>query len=229
MSVSLRLLRRHVVESNLIEDITSRIGPHYDSHFAIAKAIAKRPLNRPVMNPCVIHRALSRGTEMEGFGGCVRNCYVSVGRYATPEPGVLPQLLELWWEDLVDTDRTAHELSVEHRELMAMFYHNWFLLIHPFRDGNGRTSRLFLNMLRLRWDLPWLIINDAEKWRYYAEIAHQGNVWFRKEYPTQIYPTNSSGRVIADPGAWWQYKSLSEIYEALPIGLVPIRTSVRHK
>lgn len=227
MSTSLRLLRRHVVESNLIEEITSRIGPHYDSHFAAARAVARRRRDRPVMNPRVIHRILSRGTEMESFGGKIRNCPIIVGKYATPRPKAIRGLLRKWWLEVVHIDATIHTVAMKDRELLAFFYHNWLLLIHPFQDGNGRTSRIFLNMLRLRWGLPWLIIEDRRKWGYYAQIAHQGNAWFRKEYPPKIYPTDDSRRYIRDPGPWWMRKSLEEIYADLPTGRVPMRISIR--
>ena len=42
-----------------------------------------------------------------------------------------------------------------------------FNIIHPFEDGNGRTSRILMNIQRLNLGLPLLIIKESEKQKYY--------------------------------------------------------------
>jgi hypothetical protein len=163
---------------------------------------------------------------MESFGGLIRSGHVIVGRYATPEPEALYPLLNDWWDNLVETDKKAHERPVESREWIARFYHFWFLWIHPFRDGNGRTSRLFLNMLRLRWGLPWLVIKDSEKWQYYAEIAFHCETWFRKRYSAIIYPQDRFGRIL-DPKPPQPRANPLLRYVNAPVGHVPMRCSIR--
>jgi Fic family protein len=48
--------------------------------------------------------------------------------------------------------------------------HDEFESAHPFVDGNGRTGRLLLNVLRLRAGLPWATVLESRKHDYYRTI-----------------------------------------------------------
>jgi len=50
-------------------------------------------------------------------------------------------------------------------ELAAQF-HFKFVRIHPFDDGNGRVSRLLMNYVLLKYDLPPVIIKSNDKKNY---------------------------------------------------------------
>jgi Fic/DOC family len=51
-------------------------------------------------------------------------------------------------------------------------------MIHPFEDGNGRTARLVMNALLIKHMLPSVIINYADKQRYFDGIvqANKGDL-----------------------------------------------------
>lgn len=70
-------------------------------------------------------------------------------------------------ENLVDK---ASERSIsEYLEVVVRIHHR-ITQIHPFRDGNGRSSRALLNwMLRLK-GLPPIYIKAEEKERYYRAL-----------------------------------------------------------
>lgn len=61
-----------------------------------------------------------------------------------------------------------------HPVLRATLLHGEFVKIHPFIDGNGRTSRLLLNFELMQNGYPPIIIKNAERARYYdvLDLAH---------------------------------------------------------
>ncbi len=67
----------------------------------------------------------------------------------------------------------AHENQV----LLAAYIHHFFIAIHPFLDGNGRTGRLLLNYMLMKSGFPPICIQKEEKIRYIAclEQARDGN------------------------------------------------------
>ena len=55
--------------------------------------------------------------------------------------------------------------------LIACVLHCWFVMTHPFVDGNGRTARILLNLVLLRQGYPPIIIPVDERQRYYNALA----------------------------------------------------------
>ena len=61
-----------------------------------------------------------------------------------------------------------------HPVVRATLLHGEFVKIHPFIDGNGRTSRLLLNFELMKNGYPPIIIKNEERARYYdvLDLAH---------------------------------------------------------
>ncbi len=62
-------------------------------------------------------------------------------------------------------------------ELAAIAHHR-LVNIHPFFDGNGRTARLFMNLLLMQDGYPLVMIlkNDRKKYYQTLELADRGNL-----------------------------------------------------
>ena len=74
--------------------------------------------------------------------------------------------LQARWEDAA---REVGELTLE----FLAFAEGRFLTIHPFRDFNGRTVRLFLTELRRRLDLPHVTLApeaESERQKYFVAL-----------------------------------------------------------
>jgi len=57
---------------------------------------------------------------------------------------------------------------------MAALAHYKLVFIHPFVDGNGRTSRLLMNFILMQAGFPPVIIPVEERSRYY-HVLQQAN------------------------------------------------------
>ncbi|MCT7544283.1 Fic family protein [Aliarcobacter cryaerophilus] len=60
---------------------------------------------------------------------------------------------------------------------LASFVHIEFVKIHPFLDGNGRTSRLLMNLELIKAGFPPVVIKLEDRLEYYKtlDIAHTEN------------------------------------------------------
>lgn len=58
----------------------------------------------------------------------------------------------------------------------AAWLHREIVRVHPFADGNGRTSRLVMNLELLRHGWPPAVIRKEDRLRYYEalDLAHTG-------------------------------------------------------
>ena len=52
----------------------------------------------------------------------------------------------------------------------AAVAHTWFVMTHPFIDGNGRVARLLMNLILMRYGFPIAIISRDDRNRYYNAL-----------------------------------------------------------
>lgn len=100
-----------------------------------------------------VHRRIV-GDLVPDWAGCWRDIEVTVGRLSPPLPWQLPTLMRDYGLDL--QARWAGAMSGDPELLLEFlaFAEGRFLTVHPFRDFNGRTIRVFLLELLRRLDLP---------------------------------------------------------------------------
>ncbi|MEO8884431.1 MAG: Fic family protein [Mucilaginibacter sp.] len=62
--------------------------------------------------------------------------------------------------------------------IMGAILHHWLTWIHPFSDGNGRVSRMFLNFFLLQKGYPEVIIKISDRDAYYKALIEgdKGNL-----------------------------------------------------
>lgn len=64
-----------------------------------------------------------------------------------------------------------YKKNVLHPLFVACDFHIDYVSIHPFYDGNGRTSRIFTNLILITTGYPPIIISDEDKKKYYQFLA----------------------------------------------------------
>ncbi|KAI1133660.1 fido domain-containing protein [Nemania abortiva] len=78
-------------------------------------------------------------------------------------PRAVPTYMASWVEDLnMDIHRAKNGMPFDPYDLAAKYYHH-FINIHPFGDGNGRTSRIILNCLIMKFTGHLIPIGEDDK------------------------------------------------------------------
>ena len=102
-------------------------------------------------------RRLIKVGAYKEFPNSVRLQNGEIFHYASPidTPILMGELLE--WYSAEETKNELHPVA------LAALFHYKFVRIHPFDDGNGRISRLIMNYVLLRHNLPPIIIKTSDK------------------------------------------------------------------
>lgn len=106
-------------------------------------------------------------------GGQFRRTQVYVGGHIPPGPDDIHYLMEefaLW----LNSEAAIRMHPVKY----AAIAHYKLVHIHPFADGNGRTSRLLMNMILMQAGYPPVIIHKQHRHKYYEHLqtANAGDV-----------------------------------------------------
>lgn len=93
-----------------------------------------------------------------------RQTSVQIGRYMCPEPQEIPSLVfELF-----------HQMkSIENPIIRAIYFHHELIRIHPFVDGNGRTTRMAKNWILMYKFCPPIFISDSKEKKEYVETLEK--------------------------------------------------------
>lgn len=76
--------------------------------------------------------------------------------------------------ELMEWYRNEVQKNELHPIVLAALLHYKFVRIHPFDDGNGRISRLLMNYVLLKNNLPPIVIKSADK-RNYLSALHSAD------------------------------------------------------
>ena len=84
--------------------------------------------------------------------------------FASPEetPAKMADLMA-WYNEKKD-DAAVNPI------FFAAEFHYKFIRIHPFDDGNGRTARILMNFILMKYGFPPVIIKTEDKENYFAAL-----------------------------------------------------------
>ncbi|MHB9112115.1 MAG: Fic family protein, partial [Thermoleophilia bacterium] len=88
--------------------------------------------------------------------------YIRGTRYAPPSYEKLPELMASYAQ-LVN--------KIQNPVVRAILAHYFFVTIHPYLDGNGRTGRLLMNYLLLSAGYSWVTIKNEQRGEYFEALA----------------------------------------------------------
>lgn len=125
-------------------------------------------------------------------GGAYRNSlvYIQGSTHECPLPEELPNLMKQFYGKLEQKNNVCgmpeSEVSVID---LACWTHCEFVSIHPFRDGNGRTSRLLMNYQLIKHGYVPVSIPVERKAEYYQTLEHYhktGDIGKFKEFICEL-------------------------------------------
>ncbi|WNR43860.1 Fic family protein [Paenibacillus roseipurpureus] len=114
-----------------------------------------------------IHHLVLKNIDDENAGRYrMVNVRISGSQQTPPHFSVLSEKMEqlIQWYD--DYKNKLHPVE------LAAEFHFRFVYIHPFSDGNGRTARLLMNLILMKFGFPPAIVkaaNDA-RLKYYETL-----------------------------------------------------------
>lgn len=144
------------------------------------KDIAKRDIEINERTIKEIHSLILHGIDRENAGRYrTVPVMISGSTYMPPQP----YLIEKQMEDFMIRFKQMEEEKV-HPVLVAAYLHDELVRIHPFIDGNGRTSRLLMNLYLLRNGYVIITLkgsNDA-KVGYYKALEKSLTEHFTEDF-----------------------------------------------
>jgi Fic family protein len=95
----------------------------------------------------------------------VRTVTGEVHYYSTPEETPIKM------QELMDWYREAKANPKIHPAVLAAVFHHRFVSIHPFDDGNGRMTRLLMNLMLMQAHYPPVVIKNQDRGTYYLTLS----------------------------------------------------------
>jgi len=88
-------------------------------------------------------------SELYEWAGKWRTTNVIVGQLTPPEPNKVLQLMYQFIDNL-NFKISIYKTTQDHLECLS-YAHYEFIRIHPFNNGNGRTGRILMNIVALKF------------------------------------------------------------------------------
>jgi Fic family protein len=113
-----------------------------------------------------IHQLIMQETDKE-WAGVYRNAnvFISGTDYIPPDALDVTHKMEEFIDWIKNNKSNLHII-----ELSALVHHK-LVYIHPFFDGNGRTSRIIMNLLLMQCSFPLVIIFKNDHKKYYNVLS----------------------------------------------------------
>ncbi len=117
---------------------------NHDEAIAYIKDLVHRKVQINEREVLMIHNLILRGIMPENAGK-YRSVQVMISGSAhmPPQPYIVPKQMEQYFEWYFANRNNLHPV------VLAAEMHERLVTIHPFIDGNGRTSRLIMNLILL--------------------------------------------------------------------------------
>lgn len=135
---------------------------HSKAYDYVKKEIQKhRPLDEDIVKD--LHAILMENIMTGGVYRTV-DVYITGAQHTPPTPNQMYQQVKFFFADLPQKEKELPPIE------LAAWTHAEFVRIHPFTDGNGRTSRLLMNYQLMRSRYLPVSIPTSSRLEYYSSL-----------------------------------------------------------
>lgn len=148
------------------------IAGHYDMYQEIFAEPVKDTLN--VYEAIILNKKLFSHYPFPEFGGRTRqnNTLVLGAKFETVDWHDIFTELEKINQEVQDSFSKRKEMPMSEYIKHVARTHHRITVVHPFSEGNGRTSRAFMNMQLVRAGMMPIYIRVADKQEYIDALAY---------------------------------------------------------
>jgi len=133
LTISGKSMREHLEAINHVEAVT------------YIKQLIERNFSLNERELLSVHNLILRGIIPEDAGRYRRvQVMIKGSSYTPPQPFIVPKQMEDYFIWMEENKNKLHPV------ILAAEMHERLVTIHPFIDGNGRTSRLIMNLILLQ-------------------------------------------------------------------------------
>lgn len=111
-----------------------------------------------LFQPC-ISAGIIKPSDLIGYR--LQQVYIRGSRHTPVSPEALRDVMPMYVELMK---------SEENALVRAVLGHFFFVYIHPYMDGNGRTARFIMNVMLVTNGLPWKVITVEERDSYMSAL-----------------------------------------------------------
>ena len=112
----------------------------------------------------------SMAGDFDSAKGDFRKFSVRAGNRLFPDYQKVPDFVNQLCLELNQKLRSTKEKSISEIYDLSFDAHFQLVFIHPFADGNGRTSRLLMNYIQAFYDLPLTLIYTENRLEYFNAL-----------------------------------------------------------
>lgn len=170
------LLDEGITPGGKLLEHSQMVKDHYDAlRFTLEEAQKKAPVSAALVQQINAHVMKTTGSiyntilgDIDAAKGEYRKGNVSAGGHYFVAYDKVPSLTSQLTETI--QLQLEHATTIKEKLQLAFRAHYELVSIHPFYDGNGRTSRLLMNYLFERSRLPLCILYKEDKTMYYEAL-----------------------------------------------------------
>ena len=139
---------------------------HRDAILMVEELVSKQqPLDEWTIK--TLHQLVLKNIDVENAGRYrTLNVLISGAEHRPPQALLVPEQMRDFADWCNDSAQALHPIE------RAARVHGEFVKIHPFVDGNGRTSRLLMNLELMKAGFPATVIEVGLRLEYYQALDH---------------------------------------------------------